>query len=549
MIHLLSLFFAFFLFAGCVYQDNIDIGDIVIDKRDETNISLDRYISFSQEFFENRAYSVNRYCEDKKAFLTYDKFSTEIYIKVMNRRTKLSAVGKYPIWFLLNDDSSNIRCVKRSSNFVTKKPLVVNGNDKLILEVLQKNRDEKSVPVRELGVLLDVASFIMPYGNFLLKGSNIVKDNTTKEYLNSVESAFKRGGVSGVRTKEFDTHTKSIRVELIVSNGKEVKSLGYILLKPIYTKSLSTVDIVEGVPNFRYIYSIKDPRVADIMDFKLSSDKRLYQEILAFKTLKNLNTIEALNRLNTYLLNNFTSYDRALILTLALRETPLYKEFKRAIESRDINLISKDLAVLNLKDNPLHLLSNILNITGIEYYTLMHRAEAILREHKKSEELKRIQEQKRRAEQEQKRRAILNIENFFIPVSRSSYIDSMFIENPKILDTRGNEYNISTIKSLYNRDTLLYFGCFVNLKALIYGISIQDYLIHSNYTSGIRYDYMALAKRKDKRVDTIFYKIKKSRDGLKIERVLIDMDYFISKDKLKSLFRENGNRKCLDILD
>jgi len=391
MIKYISLLFCSIIFVGCIHQEKIDIGNITVDNFEDINNSLERYLYFTQEFFENRDYPINRYCQDKRAILTDNKFSTEIYIKVINRRTKIESTSKYPIWFLINDDSSNIWCVRRSSNFITKEPIVVNGKDRLTLKILQKNREQKSVPVRELEMLLNVASFIMPYGSSLfLKGSNLIKDQNTKEYLNRVEQDFNQGGMFGIRTKEFDINTKSIKIELIVPKEEnEYKNLGYIILKPSYRKTLSTVNLIEDTPNFKDIYSINDPRVDDIMSYELKSLKTpISKAILEFKKLKEKDILEKLNSLNIHLINHFTSYDRALILSLALKNTNLYRDFKESIEKRDEQKISKYLNILNRKDNPLNHLIKILEDTNIEYIDLIKEANRILKD--KKEKKKKI---------------------------------------------------------------------------------------------------------------------------------------------------------------
>jgi len=380
------------LFIGCASQ-KIDIGDIII-KSDTTNISLDRYISFTQEFFENREYTVNRYCQEKRALLTQDKFSTQIYLKVINRRTKKSTTSEYPIWFLINDDSLNIFCVRRSANFIPKRALVVNAKDKLTLQILQKNQEQSAIGTEELKFLLNLASFIVPYGsNFLLKKG---QEALESRYLNAQNSSKENGykSINGVRTKEFDTTTKSIKIELIVPTTKnEYKNLGYILLRPIYQKTLSTVEIIDQNPNFRYIFSIQDPQIKDIMDYKLDSlNSTPKEEILKFKNIEESKIIDGLNFLNMHLINNFTSYDRALILTLALRETKLYSKFKKALENKNVKELREYIKILNQEDNPLHSLSKILKDTNIEYYTLMYRANRLLEESKRKKREEKIQQ-------------------------------------------------------------------------------------------------------------------------------------------------------------
>ncbi len=101
---------------------------------------------------------------------------------MINQRTGEVAVGKYPIWFLINDDSSNIRCLKRGSRFIAERPLLVGSSDRLTLKILQRSRDEQSVPIRELKALLGMATLIMPYSSMLLNGLRA----TGKEYLKDI---------------------------------------------------------------------------------------------------------------------------------------------------------------------------------------------------------------------------------------------------------------------------------------------------------------------------------------------------------------------------
>jgi len=518
-----------------------------LSKNRDLNITLDRYISFSQEFVENRAYTINRYCKDKEALLTDDKFSTEIYLKVINRRTRESVKSRYPIWFLINDDTANIRCVRRSANFVTKKPLVVGSGDKLILEIIQKNREEKSVPIKELNILLNMTTLFVPYSNLLINSSNLLREQIkpTTNGLSDINNSSSDNSLAGVITKEFDINTDSIKFDLVVPSGDdEYKNLGYIVLKPLYRKTLSTVDIIDGNPNFRYIYSIKDPRVSDIMSFKLkSSNQTVEKEILKFKPIDNIETLlKALNILNSHLLNHFTSYDRALILYLAFKNTIFYNSFKRAVDNRDHKIIKRYLDRLNNRINPLFNLSKILDITGIDYYNLLSQADSILKDIYTKQRLE-IEERKKRDIEERRDKSI---ESFFTPVIRSTYIDNMFVKNPVILDTSKKIYTIDDLKSIYNRSSLKTFGCFISLRGEIDGLSIQDYLIHQNYTDGIRYNYLAISRDNGDIIDVFLYKIIDIEGNLRIERVLIDRGgYFILKSRLKKLLNIK-NKSCLD---
>ncbi len=157
--------------------------------------------------------------------------------------------------------------------------------------------------------------------------------------------------MDGIRIREFKPNTKSIRVELIVPKLERSESLGYILLKPIYKISLSTVNLIDNIPDFRDIYSPKDPRIKAIMGYRVEAINRsLLEMVLKFRELDGRHLIDALNYLNRYLLNHFTSYDRGLILSLALRESKLYMQFKESVESRDTLQIAKYLKILNSID-------------------------------------------------------------------------------------------------------------------------------------------------------------------------------------------------------
>ncbi len=551
----IGLILLFLFLNGCAEENKINIGDIIlnqtiIEKNSTLNLN-DKYMSFTQEYYDNREYPVKEYCDDKRALLTDDKFSTEIYLKIKNERTKQSRVGKYPIWFLLNDDAKDIQCVRKSANFINEEPFVVNSSDKLTLKILQKNQDEKRVPIRELGVLIDFIGLVVPRtANFLLKSNNLIKDPITKNYLNTIESAFKNGELDGTKSRDFTTNTKSIKIKLIVPQ-KDLKKrdLGYIILKPKYRTTLSTVDMIKGIPNFKYIFTSSDPRIEDIVNYRLkSTNMTIKQEINNFKHLADEYVIDALNRLNIHLLNRFTSYDRGLILALALKETSLYKRFSQALRAKDIKNISKYLKILDIKNNPLNDLSKILNLTGIEYYRLMYSANRLIKNAKIANE-ERIKEQERLKQEEIKREIELQgIENFLIPVRRWSYIPRMFSKDAKIVDTRGKNYTIEELQKLYNRqDSVSYYGCYTNLQNKIHGITIQDYLIHPNYTDGIKYNYMAISMDKNRTISTFFYGFKKSKDfnNIKINHILIDRDgYFIMKNRLKEVLKRRDVKMC-----
>lgn len=543
--------------GGCAEQNKINIGDIILNQITiEKNSTLeDRYMSFTQEYYDNRKYPVREYCDDKRALLTDDKFSTEIYLKIKNERTKQNRVGKYPIWFLLNDDAKDIQCVRKSANFINEEPFVVSSNDKLTLKILQKNQDEKRVPIRELGVLIDFIGLVVPRtANFILKSNNLIKDPITKNYLDTIESAFKNGDLDGTKSRSFTTNTKYIKIELVVPQ-KDLKkrNLGFIILRPKYRTTLSTVDVINGIPDFKYIFTTSDPRIEDIVNYRLkSTNMTIKQEINSFKHLADEYIIDALNRLNIHILNRFTSYDRGLILALAIRETSLYRRFFQSLRVEDIKEVSKYLKILDIKENPLNDLSKILNLTGIEYYRLIYDANRLIKNVKIANE-ERAKERERLKQEEIKREIELQgIENFLIPVSRWSYIPRMFSKDAKIVDTNGETYTISDLQKLYNRqNNVLSYGCYTNLQNRIHGITIQDYLIHPNYTDGIKYNYMAISLDKNKTISTFFYGFKSNDyNHIKINHILIDKDgYFIMKSRLKEVLKRSDVKMCYrDIL-
>ncbi len=551
MIYRTLLLFVTIFFIGCSQKHQINIGEIILNKKEHQEpISIDRYMSFTQEYYDNKRYPVSEYCDDKRALLIDDKFSTEIYLKVTNERTKQNRVGKYPIWFLINDDAKNIRCVKKSANFINEEPFVVSDNDKLTLKLLQKNQEEKRVPVRELRVLIDVIGLVVPQtANFLLKSSNIIDDPVTRDYLNTMENAFKNGDLDGTKSRDFTTATTSIKIKLFVpQDDLKSKELGYILLKPKYRTTLSTVDIIKGVPNFKYIFTSSDPRIEDIMNYQLKSKGlTVKQEVDNFKHLADEYVIDALSTLNVHLLNRFTSYDRGLVLALALRGTSLYKNLLQAVRDGDIKSIERYMQILNSKNNPLHDLSKILNITGIEYYRLMYNANQLIKHSKVTQEQRIKEEQKRREEETKRQIELQGIENFLRPVARWSYIPQMFSQDAKVIDTEGNSYTLADLQTKYNRrDSVASYGCYVNLQNQIHGVSVQDYLIHPNYTNGINYNYMAISVDNNRTISTFFYNFS-SNHNLKIKNILIDKDgYFIMKSRLKEVVKSKEAKMCYD---
>ncbi len=545
-----TLILSSIFFIGCAEKHQINIGEITLSnqKNREESVAKDRYMSFTQEYYDNKKYPVSEYCDDKRAILTDDKFSTETYLKIINERTKQNRVGKYPIWFLVNDDAKNIQCVKKSANFINEEPFVVSNSDKLTLKLLQKNQEEKRVPIRELGVLIDFIGLVVPQtANFLLKSNNIIKDPRTRDYLDTMENAFKNGDLDGTKSRDFTTKTASIKVKLFVpQDDLKKKELGYILLKPKYRTTLSTVDIIKGVPNFKYIFTSSDPRIQDIMNYQLKSKGlTVKQEVDNFKHLADEYIIDALSTLNVHLLNRFTSYDRGLVLALALRQSSLYRKLSRAVRRGDVKRIEEYMEILNSKNNPLHDLSKLLNLTGIEYYKLMYNANRLIK-HTQTTEAQRVKEQERLKEEETKRQIELQgIENFLRPVARWSYIPQMFSKNAKVIDTEGNSYTISDLQTKYNRrDSVLSYGCYTNLQNRIYGVSVQDYLIHPNYTNGIKYNYMAISVDRNRTISTFLYNFN-SDNNLKIQNILIDKDgYFIMKNRLKEVINTKRAKMC-----
>lgn len=538
-----------FFFSGCVQKHQINIGEISLqEKSANTSKSNDQYMSFTQEYYDNKRYPVAEYCDDKRALLTDDKFSTETYLKISNVRTKQNRVGKYPIWFLLNDDASNIHCIKKSANFINEEPFVVSSTDTLTLKLLQKNQEEKRVPIRELGVLIEFIGLVVPQtANFLLKSSNIINDPITQTYLNTMENAFTNGDLDGTKSRDFNTQTSSIKVKLYVPQGEGKKQeLGYILLKPKYRTTLSTVELNADVPNFRYIYTSTDPRIEDIMLYRLKSKGvSIQREVDNFRHVAHDHIIEALSSLNVHLLNRFTSYDRGLILALALRQTDLYREFSRAVKNQDTSTVTKYLHILNEKDNPLHDLSKLLQATGIEYYSVMFQAHQLIKS-SESSQAQRTKEQERIKEEQRRRQiAFREIRNFLHPVAKWSYIPIMFEQNAQIIDTQGATYGVGDLQQQYNRqENVINYGCYVDVQNKIHGVSIQDYLIHPNYTNGIKYNYMAISIDKEQNSSLFFYKLS-SKGQLKITHILIDKNsHFIMESRLKEVLQKAETKTC-----
>ena len=537
-----------FLLAGCAQKHQINIGDITLQERESMpKRSSEYYMSFTQEYYDNKLYPVSEYCDDKRAYLSDDKFSTETYLKLSNERTKQSRVGKYPIWFLLNDDASNISCVKKSANFINEEPFVVSDSDNLSVKLLQKNEAEQGVPIRELGVLIDVVSLVVPRtANFLLRANNIIKDPITQNYLDMMDNAFKHGDLDGTKSRDFKTNISTIKVKLSVPEDGSVQELGYILLKPKYRTTLTTVDTLNNIPNFKFIYNSADHRVEDIMNYQLKSKNVSVRTVVDnFRQVSDTHIIDALSLLNTDLMNRFTRYDRALVLSLALRQSDMFKNLSHSVQMRDVAKVKAYMTLLVDKQNPLHDLSTELKATGCDYYGLMYQAQELI----KQSELRATQDAKeaQRIKDEQLRYqiAIQGIENFLRPVSNSNYIPRMFEENIKIAETGGKTLDVSELQTNYSRNSnVSAYGCYVDLQSKIHGVTVQDYLIHPSYTGGIKYNYMALSVDKSNQIDTVFYKLT-SGSQLKIKQMLIDKNSeFIMKSRIKDVLNRKNPQSC-----
>lgn len=534
------------MFTGCVHEHQINIGAIDLNKQRVKKLSKQEYyMSFTQEYYDNTMYPLNEYCDDHRTYLSDARFSTETYLKISNERTKQSRVGKYPIWFLLNDDASHVFCVKKSTNFINPDPFVVSTTDDLSVKLLQKNEATKNVPVQELGILIDFVSLVVPRtANFLLKANNIIQDPVTQNYLNLMDESFKHGDVDGTKSRNFNTDVASIKVKLYVPNKEgEKRELGYILLKPKYRTTLSTVNLNNGIPNFRFIYNSNDPQIEDLMQYELKNRKVRVQVVVDnFKQVADEYVVEALASLDTQLTNRFTRFDRALILNLALRQSNLYKKFTQAIRSQNIAMLQASMAYLKTKKNPLQHLLEELRVTKCEYYDLMLDAEKLIKNAKvltvkARQEATRIKEETMRSQ-----RAMQEIENFFTPVSNLNYIDQMFAPNVSIKTSLGEVLDVGDLKDKYDReDEVIAYGCYVDLSDSIASTNIQNYLIHPSYINGEKYNYMALSVNEDKEIDVLFYKFA-SEKHLKISKMFIDENSrFISKNRIKNVIKNAPN--------
>jgi hypothetical protein len=535
--------------TGCAHEHQINIGSITLQERSAVPPRhREYYMSFTQEYYDNKLYPLNQYCDDQRSYLADDKFSTETYLKITNERTKQNRVGKYPIWFLLNDDSSNISCTYKSANFINAEPFVVSSKDKLSVKLLQKNEAETSVPVQELGILIDFVSLIVPRtANFLMRANNIINDPITQNYLNLMDESFKNGDLDGTKSRDFTTKTEGIKVKLYVPQEGNNRELGYILLKPKYRTTLTTVSTQEGTPNFRFIYHSNDPRVVDLMRYELQDNKVAVKVVVDnFKQVANEHLIEALASLDTNLANRFTRYDRALVLSLALRQSDFYKKFQQAIQVKELKRVNYYMAILNQKHNPLNELIKELKVTNCDYYGLMYQAQELVKretalQREQNAEALRIKEEALRYQI-----AMQGIENFLSPIANWNYLPEMFSKESEVRKTTGEVVSMQALQAKYNRESnVSAYGCYVDLQRETHGMSVQDYLIHPNYSRGEKYNYMALSVDKQNQIDIVFYKLKSNKSRLKIDKMLISSgNRFISKQRVKEVIETMQARSC-----
>jgi len=546
--YLLGILFVYLL-LGCSQKHQINIGTIALNEADNSGLKhKEYYMSFTQEYYDNKRYPLHQYCADQRTYLTNDKFSTETYLKVSNERTKQNRIGKYPIWFLLNDDASQISCVRKSANFINSEPFVVNENDTLSVKLFQKNEVETSVPVQELGVLIDFVSLVVPRtANFLLKTKNIIQDPVTQNYLDLLDEAFKNGDFDGTKSRDFKVNMRSVKVKLYVPTKKgDKRELGFILLKPKYRSTLSTVNEINGIPNFRFIYDSNDPQIEDIMQYELKKQRvRIKIVVDNFKQVAQEHTVEALASLNTHLANKFTRFDRALVLNLALRQSTLYRGFVESVRTKNIVNIKKYLTVLDTKQNPLSYLSDELRATKCEYVSYLDKAKTLVKyydelKEKENEEAQRIKEEALRHQVEMQ-----GIENFLSPIANWNYLDQMFTQNAQIITSFNEVLSLEALKNRYNREhNVSAYGCYIDLSRPIHGTTIQEYLIHPSYIQGEKYNYMALSVNKNNNIDILFYKLNSDKH-LKISKIFIDMNRrFISKHRIKEVIKTTSAQSC-----
>lgn len=544
----LGILFSFF-FLGCAHEHQINIGNISLTKYSQPALNhQEYYMSFTQEYHDNKLYPLSRYCNEQRTYLADDKFSTETYLKISNERTKQSRVGKYPIWFLLNDDASNISCIRKSTNFINSEPFVVNASDDLSVKLFQKNEAATTVPVNELGVLIDFVSLVVPRtANFLLKANNIIKDPVTQNYLNLMDESFRHGDLDGTKSKDFKTDMSSVKVKFYVPTQKGTKrELGYILLKPKYRTTLSTVNTSNGIPNFRFIYNSTDPQIEDLMQYELEKRKIRVQVVVDnFKQVAQEHVIEALASLNTHLTNRFTRFDRALILNLALRQSDFYRQFSQSVGNKDITKIQRYMRFLESEHNPLQHLSEELRVTKCEYHSLMEKAKKLLTLANNLREAESVAAQRAKDESLRHQIAMQGIENFLSPIANWNYMDQMFSQNASVVNSLGQVLSVDDLKRRYNREgNVSDYGCYVDLERSMYGTTVQDYLIHPSYAYGEKYNYMALSVNKQNEVDIVFYKLN-SESRLKISKVFIDeKNRLMSRQRIKEVINTHKARSC-----
>lgn len=539
-------FLMVFLFLGCAHEHQINIGKISFNHQSVKKMQKQEYyMSFTQEYYDNKLYPLNEYCDDQRSYLSDDKFSTETYLEISNERTKQSRVGKYPIWFLLNDDASNISCVKKSTNFINHEPFVVNGEDDLSVKLLQKNEAKTSVPVQELGILMDVVSLVVPRtANFLMKTNNVVQDPIAQNYLNLMDESFKQGDVDGTKSRAFKPNIDSLKVKLYVPNKTgERRELGYIVLKPKYRTTLSTVNTTNGIPNFRFIYNSDDPQIEDLMQYELQKRHvRVKVVIDNFKQVADEYVVEALLSLNTQLMNRFTRFDRALILNLALRQSHLYQKFQQAIEQKNMKMLEHCLGYLQNKKNPLLDLKEELRLSKCDVYDLQKEGKKLLESAKALQIAHTLQRKRVKEETLRTQRAMQEIENFLSPVANWNYTNQMFRKDVTIQTSLGEVWSVQNLKERYQRESNVSdYGCYVDLSRSMNGVSVEQYLIHPSYVNGEKYNYMALSLNKKGQVDVVFYKFD-SEKYLKISKMFIDVNSrFISKQRIKEVIKEASN--------
>jgi hypothetical protein len=316
------------------------------------------------------------------------------------------------------------------------------------------------------------------------------------------------------------------------------------------------VALNNGIPNFRYIYNSSDPRIQNLMQYQLKNRKIPVQILVDnFKQVAQEHIIDALSSLNSSLVNRFTKYDRALILTLALRQSDFYRGFVHAVQTKNVALVKSYLAVLNQKQNPLLGLTEALKLTQSDYYGVMYQAQTLL---KKAEATAREEQQAQAHQQEALQRealAMQNIETLLSPVSTWQYLPEMFTPEVEIFTTRGRKLSVTELTDQYNRENNVSdYGCYVALQKPIQifntrsnqkqQMSVQNYLIHPNYSKGIQFDYMALSVDKQSRVDTIFYKLSKENNA-KISKILVDKaNLLIGKRRVKEIIKGKRAYEC-----